>query len=152
MFLNIKEARKHHKSFVAVSEKTFIKTHGINAYYKKSVLNECWNYPGMFIFVAEHNGKEVAYVMYSYQGENLFMLDTIYVIPVYRKKGVISKLLKDTIYNLKNRFVIHEIKAHNIINDIASDKSLLKAGFEFVSEDSSLYDGVGGNVYSLRIA
>lgn len=146
----LKKANPSHKSFIAIAEKTFIKTHGPYAYWKKSVLNYFWRHKAFNSFIAEYDNKPVAYVILMYN-ENAWHLDTVYTLPAFRRKGIMKKLLTEAISQTKKKYIMTEINALNLKNDKRSDGFLVSFGFEVVSDDDSLYEGRGGKKLKLSL-
>jgi ribosomal protein S18 acetylase RimI-like enzyme len=140
--LVIKKANPSHKNFIKLGEKSFVKSHGPDSYWKSSILEYFWREKCLNIYVAEYKGIPVAYVLLIWN--NAWHLDTIYTRPGFRRRGIMKKLLKESFIRLGKKYLIEKVFASNITNDIASDKTLLTAGFVMTKEDPSLYNGRGG--------
>jgi GNAT superfamily N-acetyltransferase len=131
-----------HKLLVINGERSFVHSHGIDAILSPSELNYFWNRGQEFaIFVAEKNGIPAAYTMFLIDG-NYLNLETIYTEQNFRGQGIMSKLMKYSLQQAK-RFGL-DITAQNLIDDIASDKMLLKFGFKIESIDENMYFNSAG--------
>jgi ribosomal protein S18 acetylase RimI-like enzyme len=82
--------------------------------------------------------------MYNKYEDETTHLETIYTDNRFRKKGIMKKLLRESLKEMYDRYSLKEIHAENLIEDIRSDKSLFSAGFKVISIDSEMYEGKGG--------
>lgn len=147
MFINIKKfnlKNSKHKKFVIDAERSFIETHGEETVWFYSDIKEIYGDDSFNVFIAEVHGYPAAYVMYNKYEDETTHLETIYTDNRFRKKGIMKKLLRESLKEMYDRYSLKEIHAENLIEDIRSDKSLFSAGFKVISIDSEMYEGEGG--------
>jgi len=122
--------------FILNSEKTFIETHGESVNIKSDYLKKYWNHNGLNIYILEHKGVQIGYVIAVYNGKH-YELNTIYMKNGYRNKGYMFKLLS---FLLKDISSNEKIIAEHLSGDIAAQKTLIKCGFVYQKVEKNYYD------------
>lgn len=123
------------------------KASGFTDCYNENVLKSSINSGRFFGLIAEENGESVGYICYSV-GIDDVDLESIFVLPSYRKKGIADILIKALTKKVKDKKILLEVRKSNEI----AKNLYIKNGFSKISERKKYYfDGEDAEIYCKEI-